>query len=413
MPWTLVGSHIDGGTSGMESGSGVAINGDGTIIASVATANDTIQVYEYSGGSWSTKGANINVGTDTGGAAGEAPFAISMSSDGLRFVVGSRLHDSGGLTNRGKVTMYAFNGTNYAQLGTNGYILGTGNAYTMGRSVAMSGDGNYVIVGADQHDDGLTDETGKVFIYNYDGTTWQLQGLFLGDSAGDNLGRSVAINNDGSVACAGAHLDDSNGSSTGSVFRYERSGSTWTKKSDVLVGGTANDQLGGNLDISADGSILAVQTQGTRGSGGPYTKVYEWDNIGEEWDQIGSSIVSSENNGVALNEAGNVLVVADTNYNSNQGRVQIYKYVASPWTQKGSDITGTPATNFALSVATSQYGDYVVIGAPLDDNGPGTNAGRTFVYYNSDLTPVSNAGSAVVSGSGRFVVISTGTLTVQ
>ena len=403
--WTLVGSHIDGAAANDEFGHGVAINDDGTIVACVATHDEssqgTVQVYEYSGGSWSTKGALIS-----DGAAGEQKWAIQLSSDGSRMIVGSRLADVP-TTNAGKITMYEFGGTNYAIMGS--VITGIASTSGKGRYVDMSDDGSLVITGGDGYDGGAGSNSGYVDVYEWSGSAWGLKGSrLLGAAAGDFFGRSVGISGDGTAIVVGAHRT---GADAGSVYVYEWSGSAWVQKGDTITG-ASSDQIGGYVDINGDGTVIAVQTWAASGAGGPYTKIYEYDGIGDEWDLIGSALVNTDTNtGVRINEVGDVVAIADSAYTSTQGRIRVYKNINSTWTQQGSDITGAAGSQFGNKLDISEYGDYVIGGAPLDDTAA-SNAGRVSVYYNSDLTP-SSGGSAICTGTGTFVVSGSGTLTVQ
>ena len=71
--WSQLGADIDGEAAGDSSGYSVSLSSDGTIVAIGATGNDAtdpngghVRVYEYSGGSWSQLGADID-----GEAAGD------------------------------------------------------------------------------------------------------------------------------------------------------------------------------------------------------------------------------------------------------------------------------------------------------------------------------------------------------
>jgi hypothetical protein len=103
-----LGSDINGEASGDELGSSVSMNSDGTIVAIGAERNDGngsssghVRVFEYSGGSWSQLGADID---------GEAEYdysgnSISLSNDGTRVAIGAYQNDGGG-SSSGHVRVY-------------------------------------------------------------------------------------------------------------------------------------------------------------------------------------------------------------------------------------------------------------------------------------------------------------------
>ena len=79
-------------------------------------------------------------------------------------------------------------------------------------------------------------------------------------------------------------------------------------------------------------------------------------------------------------------------------------------------MTGENAGDkFGAAVSLNTDGNYVVIGAPEHDGvAAGTNWGRAYVYYNSDLDAPAGGGAplAIISGSGIHTISGSGLLTV-
>ena len=83
--WSQLGSDIDGEAAFDSSGYRVALNSDGTIVAIGAPYNDGngtdsghVRVYQYSSGSWSQLGSDID-----GEAADDmSGYSVSLNSDG-------------------------------------------------------------------------------------------------------------------------------------------------------------------------------------------------------------------------------------------------------------------------------------------------------------------------------------------
>ena len=72
-----------------------------------------VRVYEYSSSSWSQLGADID-----GEAAGDSSgTSVSLSSDGTIVAIGSPYNDGNG-SNSGHVRVYEYSGGSWSQLGT-------------------------------------------------------------------------------------------------------------------------------------------------------------------------------------------------------------------------------------------------------------------------------------------------------
>lgn len=106
--WSQLGSDIDGEAAGDYSGRSVSLNSNGDRVAIGAYGNDAngsesghVRVLEYSGGSWSQLGADIN-----GEAANDrSGFSVSLDSDGDRVTIGAYTNGGNG-SNSGHVRVY-------------------------------------------------------------------------------------------------------------------------------------------------------------------------------------------------------------------------------------------------------------------------------------------------------------------
>jgi LPXTG-motif cell wall-anchored protein len=84
----------------------------------------------------------------------------------------------------------------------------------------MSGDGSRIAIGAGG-DDGNGDSAGRVRVYTLINGTWTQTGLDIdGEAADDNSGSSVAMSGDGSRIAIGAPYNDGTGSDAGHVRVY-------------------------------------------------------------------------------------------------------------------------------------------------------------------------------------------------
>ncbi len=126
-----------------------------------------------------------------------------------------------------------------------------------GFSVAISADGDTILVGA-ADDDEQAVGAGAAYVFVRDGNTWfeqakltALDGSFL-----DKFGSSVALSADGDRAVIGA-LHATAG--LGAAYFFTRNGNTWTQRSKFGVcDGESLDLFGERVDISGDGQTALV-----------------------------------------------------------------------------------------------------------------------------------------------------------
>ena len=108
--------------------------------------------------------------------------------------------------NGGHVRIYEYNGSSWAQIGSD--IDGAAAGDYFGYSVALDFDGSHLVVGSVKADGGGTD-AGAVYIYEYNGTSWAQIGSDIdGEVAGDAFGVGVSIDFDGDRIAAGTNYND-------------------------------------------------------------------------------------------------------------------------------------------------------------------------------------------------------------
>jgi cysteine-rich repeat protein len=165
----------------------------------------------------------------------------------------------------------------------------TGARDRFGTSVALSGDGSTLAVGAYQEASAATGingdqvsnaagSSGAVYVYVHSsGGTWSQQAYVKASNtdAGDQFGYSVELSGDGSTLAVGAVIEDSaataiNGDQVsnaagfaGAAYVYARSSGTWNQQAYVKASNTgASDNFGYSVALSGDGSTLAVGALG-------------------------------------------------------------------------------------------------------------------------------------------------------
>ena len=419
--WSQLGSDIDGGAAGDNSGWSVALNSDGTKLAIGAPHNDGngsssghVRVYENISGTWTQLGDDID-----GDAAGDqSGHSLSLSDDGSIVAIGAPYND-GSYSDSGNVRVYEWDATansnNGAWTQKGGDIDGDVTDDYSGRSVSLSSDGSIVAIGANLND-GNGESAGhvRVFLYSDTNDSWsQLGGDIDGEAAGDNSGWSVSLSSDGSIVAIGAIYNGGNGSNSGNVrvFLYSDTNDSWSQLGGDIDGEASGDYSGHSVSLSNDGTIVAIGANGNDGNGSAsgHVRVYQYSNSSNNWSQLGDDIdgeAADDQSGhsLSLSDDGSIVAIGapynDGSY-SDSGNVRVYEYISGTWTQLGADIDGEAAVDYSgRSVSLSSDGTKLAIGAPFND-GNGSNSGHVRVYEFITILPTMTITSNTVT-SGSF-----------
>jgi hypothetical protein len=111
----------------------------------------------------------------------------------------------------------------------------------------------------------------------------------------------------------------------------------------------------------------------------------DWNRLGDDITGSTSSLFNGELFGwsVALSDDGNVLAIGAPYYGtsgySSRGRVRVYNWNGNSWSKVGNDLVGTSGgDNFGVSIALSSSGNTLVVGSPGRGS---TDAGTVGVYF--------------------------------
>lgn len=203
---------------------------------------------------------------------------------------------------------------------------------------------NWINVGTPINDGGESDETPAyrrpVSVLSRDGTR-------------------LAIANPGSDGISG------NQTNIGQVRIFEMT-SGWELVGNPIYREAPFDVSGDALDISRDGSVVAIEAQHSGQNGRGHVRVFH-DN-GTSWEQRGNDI-DGENEydlsgcSVSLPDDGNTVAIGAQENNGFRGHLCIYRFVSGTWVQLGSDIDGLESgSQFGMSVSLSSDGTMVAGG---------------------------------------------------
>jgi hypothetical protein len=309
LPTRLFGSGSIG--SLLFQGQSVALSADGnTALVSSADDNGAIGAtwvfIRYEDGFWEQQGPKL-VGSGSSGKQ-EQGFSVALSADGNTAVAGAPFDNN----EIGAAWVFTRSGSIWSQMG--GKLTGIGgstNKPRQGRAVAISADGNTILMS------GLANGSGEgaFYIFTRSGNSWVQTPVDQVNAPGIGTVNAVALSADGQTAIVGNRADGS----TGAAWVFSRQGGNWTQLGNKLVGA---------------GGAATAQAQGTS---------------------------------VTLSADGRVAMIGGEGNLSRRGAAWVFQYNGSQWVQQGNKLTGTPEEDAQFqgaSVVLSANGSTAALGGP-------------------------------------------------
>lgn len=358
-PAAIIGYFKAGNTDDFDNfGWSVALSADGMTMAVGAigeasqfltdpldnsqTSAGAVYVFERVGLEWQQQAYLKPTTIDGGDRFGNA---VALSNDGNTLIVGADLEDSGAtgvngnaldnsVSNAGAAYVFVRSGSIWAQ---QAYLKPPASAAgdVFGKSVAISGDGSHVVIGASS----ASPSAGNAYVFSQQTGNWLLEDTLSpsnGD-AGDIFGFSVAVTDDGTRIAVGAPQEDSAANvidgadgndsfNVGAVYIFEDLGAgSWQQQAYIKAANAGNNDLFGYaLTFSEDGSRLATSAvwEGSAPSLGPADDSlfrtgagYLFENTGAGWQSVAMFKEPSQNSNeyygssIALSADGQVFAM--------------------------------------------------------------------------------------------------------
>jgi trimeric autotransporter adhesin len=286
----------------------------------------------------------------------------------------------------------------------------------LGFTVAISGD---TMAAAAYRENS---NTGAVYIFVRNGTTWTQQARIVPDNAriDDQFGFALALFGDtlaiGSVVDSAEHTitngalaplagSDTDATDAGAVYVYLRNGTTWTEQAYIKSSNSAATDLFGTAVALYDNTlVVGAQVK---------ERAYVFVRNGAEWMQqaeISPAFnVSGDNFGVAVAVDHDTAVIGATGEDSNSGLINgtgtsndnslsfsgaayVYTRSGTDWTQQAFLKAANPDLDDTFGASVEVEGDTVVIGAYGESSRAGIVNGSTASTDNSAI----NAGAVYV-----------------
>jgi len=259
--WTQQQKLIaDDGAYGDNFGTAVAVNGDTLVVganrATIGANIDQGSVYVFtrSGATWTQQQKLI---ANDGAVYENFGQAVALKGDTL--VVGVQWDDIGANGSQGSAYVFTRSGATWI---LQQKLIANDGAESDNFGFAVSLDGDTLAVGARSATIGANWEQGSAYVFTRSGAMWtQQQKLIANDGAvGDFFGYAVAL--DGDLLVVGASNDDNGANANqGSAYVFTLSGSTWTQQQKLIANDGAKDD-GFGIAVALSGHTFVVGSAG-------------------------------------------------------------------------------------------------------------------------------------------------------
>lgn len=254
----------------------------------------------------------VQIGSDLRGEDGEMiGFSLDLSTDGNRMIYGAPYRaTTDGMGNLqelpGHVIAFDWNSMNQSWEQVGDTIKGFANGDQFSESVAISGNGNRIIVGADPWQIPTVAGFAQVYEYNSGMNTWDLVGPNNLVPMDTTMGFIVDISTDGNRI---AITSDALSEDISLTRIYEYNNGNWTQLGADLIGppATGLSIWGISLALSGDGNRIAL----TGGADPDYLfraiATYEWSTSTSSWDMVGMPITNPADSSLGF---GDVIAIS-------------------------------------------------------------------------------------------------------
>ena len=194
------------------------------------------------------------------------------------------------------------------------------------------------------------------------------------------FGHSVAMNADGTIIAAGAYKNSEVQSSSGAVRVFRNLNGDWVQMGEDLLGSDVGEAFGSSVSLNSVGNVLAVGCYNATPQGSPSSqignvKVYQFDDMSETWQQIGSDIHGDGGHKdwsgwkTVLNGDGTIVAIGAFHSSLNgdrAGYVKVYELVEGTWNQLGDTIVGQqPLNRIGYTLDLDELGYTLAIGSDV------------------------------------------------
>jgi len=261
------------GESNEALGSSFSVSADGSRV--VMAHNGSLSLYDFDGSELLPMKAVPPV------VPSVSVTAATLSPDGTQLAVS----DNYDHLNKGRVTIYSLTGDESFWV-EEVELVDTVNQAMFGSTTCFSEDGDRVAIAAWNRHDGSLSRAGMVRVYHkaVDGSWAPVGGDLEGDVSNLQFGRTIALSGDGQTLVVGSENSAGDGTTRGSVWVYHLADS-WTQVGQTIVGDFDKDHFGRSVAVSSDGRRVAGTSYFHNAQRGQ-VRIFDLDDDGVAWDQV-------------------------------------------------------------------------------------------------------------------------------
>lgn len=228
---------------------------------------------------------------------------------------------------------------------------------SFGKSVAISGNGNKVLVGAPDYYGG-EEARGMCFVYDVSNPdTIPPPNIIRPSHNEDQFGRQVRINEAGTIIAIGSSTDDWKERCEGAINAYQLKDSLYMPLGQrITLAQDTCTHFATRIDLSADGLILASGVSSKKYA----ALVWEYNAATQKWEVLGAGIPPfggsrDHSPHIALDPQGKVIALSKA-LGGDYGEAMVYEWIHEEWRLKGNKIQGgrgqfaAMAFNFPLGI---------------------------------------------------------------
>lgn len=244
-------------------------------------------------------------------------------------------------------------------------------------------------IGAPEDDDPNGETGGSVYVFDRDGEAWD-QRTKLASEDGDAEDRfGACVTGEGETVLVGAYNDENgNGNYAGSVYVFERDGGTWTRRNKLVPDdGRAGERFGAGIAIEGTTAIVGAPYQ-DNDNGDSVGAAYAFERIGGTWTQesklLPGDVGTNARFGFSIAIEGETALISARGDNSVDvdvtGTTHEYERVKGSWTRASTfgPSDADPKDLFGFSV--EMEGSRAIVSASREEDSTGEAAGASYVY---------------------------------
>ena len=337
---------------------------------------------------------------------------MGISDDGTTAIVGAAWSDDNG-TDSGVAYVFTRSGDEWSEQAK--LTASDGTAHDrFATAVAISSDGNTAVVGA-YLDDENGSNSGSAYVFTRSDDEWNEQTKLLASDGADhdNFGESVAISDDGNVVLVGSNERNVSANRAGVAYVFVRSGGVWSEQTKLHTDDwTPSNHSPTAMAISGDGDTAIVGLFGSDDNGFQSGCAHVFARSGDVWSKqqtlTASDGAATDHFGsaVSLSNDGNTALIGASHDNgdlNDSGSAYVFVRSGGTWSEQQKLAASDEAANVYLgeSVAISGDGTTALTGAP--EVGFLSGSGSAYAFARSLVAPAAPERNVLrIVGSGNY-----------